>query len=94
MDAKQLPAKKIVAVRCSKCGVDCTFRHWMCDRREGTWCSHCFGKTACGKGSHGEGCPTQVFEDAESDREPDEDSDHCEHDIAPRSACQECRENE
>lgn len=26
--------------------------------------------------------------------EPDEDSDHCEHDIAPRSACQECREND
>lgn len=37
----------------------------MCDRAEGdlVWCLDCFAETECGNGWHGEGCPTNVFED-------------------------------
>lgn len=48
---------------CSKCGADCKAHHFMCDRMEGQWCGPCFDRTPCGRGKHGEGCPTQVFDD-------------------------------
>lgn len=31
---------------------------YFCDRDEGQWCGKCFDDTSCGKGDHGEGCPT------------------------------------
>lgn len=46
---------------CVNCGEDCTNQHFMCDRAEGQWCPECFGDTPCGKGDHGEGCPTGVL---------------------------------
>ena len=48
---------------CSKCGINCTGLHYLCDRMPGQWCVVCFKGTPCGKGKHGEGCPTQVLED-------------------------------
>lgn len=48
-------------VICSTCGTDCSNQFWMCDEIEGTWCPECFDKTPCGKGEHGEGCPTQAL---------------------------------
>lgn len=51
-------------ILCAGCGHVCTSHHWMCDRRDGVWCNVCFHLTPCGKGKHGEGCPTQVFDSA------------------------------
>jgi hypothetical protein len=40
----------------------------MCDEavssneQDPVWCQECFEKTPCGKGEHGEGCPTLVQE--------------------------------
>jgi hypothetical protein len=48
---------------CKKCGEDCGNGHFMCDLEDGEWCGECFGTTSCGKGEHGEGCPTLVTED-------------------------------
>lgn len=49
---------------CANCGKDCTAHFWMCDHRDEIdtfWCPDCFNLTPCGRGDHGEGCPTQVF---------------------------------
>lgn len=56
-------------VVCDRCGKDCTSNYWMCDRLMAQWCSECFAKSPCGKGKHGEGCPTQVFDDSSSHKE-------------------------
>lgn len=63
-----------VLVLCALCGRNCTNHHWMCDRLEVDWCSGCFPQTQCGKGRHGEGCPTQVFSDGAAVSEPAETS--------------------
>lgn len=62
---EHIPAEKMTVggLPCSKCGADCTAHHFMCDRMEGQWCEDCFDLTPCGRGKHGEGCPTQVFSD-------------------------------
>ena len=48
--------------RCSCCGELISIYH-MCDREEGLWCSDCFDALPCGKGEHGDCCPTTVFDD-------------------------------
>lgn len=48
-------------MKCCKCGKDCTNYHFMCDKVDGVWCPDCFEETDCGKGEHGEECPTAVF---------------------------------
>jgi len=48
---------------CSKCGKPLVGVYLLCDRKDGQWCEDCFDQTACGKGKHGEGCFTKVFED-------------------------------
>lgn len=49
---------------CFECGADCKKYHWMCDEAASfgfpQWCPECFEKTPCGRGDHGEGCPTMV----------------------------------
>lgn len=32
----------------------------MCDRKDGEWCTRCFGRNPCGLGMHGEGCRTMM----------------------------------
>lgn len=50
--------------RCCNCKRDCTRHHWYCDQTDdGPWCDECWDNTACAQGAHGEGCPTQVFND-------------------------------
>lgn len=48
---------------CAACG-SAVRAYYMCDREEtdAIWCDDCFAKTPCGRGDHGEGCPTYVFE--------------------------------
>lgn len=48
---------------CASCGHDCRDRHWMCDNADprSVWCPDCWPQTYCGRGLHGEGCPTQVL---------------------------------
>lgn len=57
-------------VDCAACGAKDLKHFFLCDETEGAWCPACFGHTPCGRDEHGEGCPTQVFEDV--DRAPDE----------------------
>jgi len=49
-------------ITCDICNCDCSLYYWTCDLNEGQWCSECFATQPCAKGSHGEGCSTQVFE--------------------------------
>lgn len=51
-------------VICKKCGCECSDRHMLCDRVDGAWCRNCFAATPCGRGRHGEGCATAVFDDS------------------------------
>jgi len=51
-----------MAEKCKTCG-DVVQIYHMCDIDEGPWCSGCFLDTPCGKGEHGEGCPTNVWDD-------------------------------
>ncbi|TWB15575.1 hypothetical protein [Nitrospirillum bahiense] len=44
---------------CSVCGA-APFTLVHCDQDDGAWCTDCFDGTPCGKGHHGEGCPTMV----------------------------------
>lgn len=54
---------------CFTCGVPVIVKGepgCMCDRntRAGrVWCAKCFQNKPCGRGEHGEGCPTMVFSD-------------------------------
>lgn len=50
---------------CSQCSKPLLGYYCLCDRSDGQWCGDCFETTPCGKGEHGEGCPTQVFETSE-----------------------------
>lgn len=54
---------------CATCGCEVTV-YSTCDREETgkVWCFDCFDETPCGKGWHGEGCTTNVFEDGQSPR--------------------------
>jgi hypothetical protein len=57
-------------MKCQNCETDCTMNHFMCDKEaEGVWCPECFEQHPCGKGDHGEGCPTQVFQDTNDEKE-------------------------
>lgn len=49
---------------CAACGRAVTTYN-MCDRdaTDAVWCDDCFDKTACGRGEHGEGCSSSVFEE-------------------------------
>lgn len=61
----QFNGKWYPRVNCVSCGEDCSQLHFMCDYSENVgdaWCPECFATTPCGKGEHGEGCPTQVCE--------------------------------
>lgn len=49
---------------CGKCGKPVFGNYWGCDRTMKWYCPECFDRTPCGKGKHGEECPTQVFEDS------------------------------
>lgn len=52
------------ALHCAACG--CEVKNYaMCDREQtdAVWCFDCFPETPCGKGWHGEGCSTNVFEE-------------------------------
>lgn len=49
-------------VTCTACGAKDLQHFLMCDETLGEWCPECFDKTPCGKGEHGEGCSTSVFE--------------------------------
>jgi hypothetical protein len=62
------------SVLCSTCHTDCTNHHWLCDMQDGAWCGTCFSRKPCGIGKHGEGCPTQVFDDASAQTVPTEQS--------------------
>jgi hypothetical protein len=56
-------------MKCFNCKRECGDHHFMCDLSESlddVWCPECFGKTDCGKGEHGEGCPTSVTEISDS----------------------------
>lgn len=57
--ATKEPAKPVV---CAVCGRDCSRQYWLCDDIDKAWCPKCFPKTACGRGKHGEGCPTMCLE--------------------------------
>lgn len=46
---------------CTDCFRPTSAHFFMCDRVDGEWCPECFEKTKCGRGKHGEGCPTAVF---------------------------------
>lgn len=49
--------------RCAQCRCEVK-AYSTCDRATGSvWCFDCFPETPCGKGWHGEGCSTNVFED-------------------------------
>jgi hypothetical protein len=50
---------------CGKCGKPLRGHYLACDRTMKEYCEDCFEKTPCGKGKHGEGCPTQIFEDSD-----------------------------
>lgn len=56
-------------VLCLECDTDCTEHYLVCDIQDGTWCPYCFDNTLCGRGEHGEGCPTSVFSDKENESE-------------------------
>lgn len=52
---------------CAKCSKECTNHYFMCDEAQPNpdntdpvVCPECFPTTPCGRGEHGEGCPTQV----------------------------------
>lgn len=48
--------------RCSSCNEQ-TKVYFFCDRdADGQFCPSCFEGHPCGKGEHGEGCPTKVFD--------------------------------
>ena len=51
---------------CAACGCEVK-AYSTCDREDtgAVWCFDCFPDTPCGKGYHGEGCATNVFEDGE-----------------------------
>lgn len=51
---------------CTTCRKKVTF-YLMCDREpaEKQYCKSCFSQHPCGKGEHGEGCETAVFEEEE-----------------------------
>ncbi len=58
-----LPAASEEAVQaeaCVACGLPFEPDHvrWLCDESEGSWHGPCFDTTPCGRGVHGEGCPT------------------------------------
>lgn len=61
----------LIPKTCVSCGHLLGSSFWMCDEdMDGVWCEGCYPKTKCGKGKHGEGCPTHVFDDERST--PDE----------------------
>lgn len=59
---------------CTVCGWPVMIYN-LCDVEEGAWCELCFPSTPCGKGEHGEGCPTHVIEDSQEQRELEDFSD-------------------
>lgn len=50
--------------KCITCGVGVSV-YMLCDEDDpgGPFCETCFSAHPCGKGEHGEGCPTSVFDD-------------------------------
>lgn len=56
-------------VKCATCGTDCSAMFAMCDEEMKEWCPPCFEATPCGKGEHGEGCPTFAFDDLGTPRQ-------------------------
>lgn len=60
-------------VLCKTCGKDCSAQRMTCDSTDEdvSWCPECFNDTPCGKGEHGEGCPTMLIEVAETVPDPD-----------------------
>jgi len=51
---------------CARCSVGPLGVAMMCDETIAAfWCEECFAKTPCGRGEHGEGCATKVFEGKE-----------------------------
>jgi hypothetical protein len=53
-----------MAIICSKCSATVQVYN-MCDRDTNNmnYCDKCFASHPCGKGKHGEECPTSVFDD-------------------------------
>jgi hypothetical protein len=56
--------------RCIDCGAtlpvvlgEMMEAYCYCDEDGGPWCGSCFERTACGRGNHGEGCATMVFDE-------------------------------
>lgn len=49
------PADMIV---CALCGLPLPPTCFLCDETMESYCPTCFDRTPCGKGRHGEGCPT------------------------------------
>ena len=46
---------------CAVCKKPLIGIYYMCDEEMKDYCPDCFWKTPCGRGDHGEGCPTKVF---------------------------------